>query len=233
MCGRFSLTAPGQLWFEIFGLSDPPAWAPRYNIAPTQPVPAGLVLPDQPRAQFRLLRWGLILSWAKAPGVGADMINARAETAATKPAFRAAFRRRRCLVLADGFYEWPRRGGRKQPFYVRLRDGRPFAFAGLWEHWEGSEGQSIDSCTLLTTAPNALMRPLHHRMPVILDPEVYALWLDPAIQDADRLQPLLRQYPPEAMMAYPVSPRVNNPANDGPECIQPLPERGGRTGFFL
>jgi len=223
MCGRFSLTAPGQLWFEIFGLSDPPAWAPRYNIAPTQLVPAVMIPPDRPQSQFRLLHWGLIPSWAKAPGVGADMINARVETAATKPAFRAAFRRRRCMMLADGFYEWRRQGRRKQPFYVRLRDGRPFAFAGLWEHWEGPGGQAIDSCALLTTEPNALMRPLHHRMPVILDPDAYALWLDPATQEGDRLQPLLRPYPPEAMTAYPVSPRVNNPLNDTPECIHPLP----------
>ena len=222
MCGRFSLTAPGQLWFEIFGLSDPPAWAPRYNIAPSQPLPAVLVPPDQPRSQFRLLQWGLVPSWAKAPGVGADMINARAETAATKPAFRAAFRRRRCLVLADGFYEWQRQGRGKQPFYVRLRDGRPFAFAGLWEHWAAADGEAIDSCTLLTTTPNSLIRTFHHRMPVILDPGAYALWLDPAIQDADRVQSLLRPYPPDAMTAYPVSPRVNNPANDAPDCITPL-----------
>jgi putative SOS response-associated peptidase YedK len=222
VCGRYSLTAPGQLWFEIFGLSDPPAWAPRYNIAPTQPVAAVLVPPDRPQSQFRLLQWGLIPSWAKAPGVGEDMINARAETAATKPAFRAAFRRRRCLVLADGFYEWPRQGGKKQPFYVRLRDGRPFAFAGLWEHWADPGGQAIDSCALLTTVPNDLIRTFHHRMPVILAPEEYAVWLDPAIQEPDRLQPLLRPYPPEAMTAYPVSTRVNNPLHDTPDCREPL-----------
>ena len=222
MCGRFSLAAPGQLWFEIFGLSDPPAWVPRYNIAPSQPVPAVLIPPDQPQAQFRLLQWGLIPSWAKAPRVGAEMINARAETAPTKPAFRAAFRRRRCLVLADGFYEWQRQARRKQPFYVRLHDGQPFAFAGLWEHWEGPEGAAIDSCALLTTEPNALMRPLHDRMPVILDPGAYALWLDPAIQDPDTVEPLLRPYSSEAMTAYPVSSRVNNPLHDTPECIEPL-----------
>jgi putative SOS response-associated peptidase YedK len=222
MCGRFSLTAPGQLWLGIFGLSDPPVWAPRYNIAPTQPVAAVLAPPDQPHRQFRLLQWGLIPSWAKAPGMGADLINARAETAAAKPAFRRAFRRRRCLVIADGFYEWGRQGRTKQPFYIRLRDGRPLAFAGLWEHWEGPEGQAIDSCTLLTTLPNDMIRTFHHRMPVILGPEVYPVWLDPAIQEPDRVQPLLRPYPPEAMTAYPVSPRVNNPANDNPECTEPL-----------
>jgi putative SOS response-associated peptidase YedK len=181
-----------------------------------------LVPPDQAQRQFRILQWGLVPSWAKAPGVDADMINARAETAATKPAFRTAFRKRRCLVLADGFYEWSRQGRSKQPFYVRLRDGRAFAFAGLWEHWEGTEGEVIESCTLLTTVPNDLIRTFHHRMPVILPHEVYPVWLDPAIEEPDRLQPLLRPYPPEAMTAYPVSPRVNNPANDSPACIEPL-----------
>ena len=168
MCGRFSLTAPGQLWFEIFGLTDPPAWAPRYNIAPTQPAPAVVRFVEEAERQFRLWRWGLIPSWAKDPGIGAQIINAKAETAATKPAFRAAFRRRRCLVLADGFYEWHRVGSKKQPFYIRLREGNPFAFAGLWEHWEGPAGAAIDSCTLLTTTPNDLISRFHHRMPVIL-----------------------------------------------------------------
>ena len=140
MCGRFSLAAPGQLWFEIFGLSEPPAWAPRYNIAPSQPAPTVVLLPGQQHRQFHLWRWGLIPSWAKDPGIGARMINAKAETAAVKPAFRVALRQRRCLVLADGFYEWQGQERRKQPFYVRLRDGRPFAFAGLWEHWGAPRG---------------------------------------------------------------------------------------------
>ena len=222
MCGRFSLAAPGQLWFEIFGLSEPPAWAPRYNIAPTQEAPTVASLPGEQRRQFLLRRWGLIPSWAKDPGIGARMINARAETAATKPAFRVALRQRRCLVLADGFYEWQGQERRKQPFYVRLRDGRTFAFAGLWEHWEGAEGVTVDSCTLLTTTPNALIRTFHHRMPVVLDPADHDLWLDPAVQDVGVLQPLLRPYPPEEMAAYPVSTRVNNPANDAPECTKPL-----------
>ncbi len=150
------------------------------------------------------------------------MINAQAETAATKPAFRAAFRKRRCLILADGFYEWKKEGRRKQPFHIRLGDGRPFAFAGLWEHWEGAEGKAIDFCTILTTTPNDLLRPLHHRMAVIMAPSDYDLWLDPAIQEVERLQPLLHPYPAEDMMAYPVSTRVNNPANDHPECVEPI-----------
>ncbi len=151
-----------------------------------------------------------------------QLINAQAETVATKPAFRAAFRKRRCLILADGFYEWKKENRHKQPFHIRLHDGRPFAFAGLWEHWEGREGAAIDSCTILTTTPNDLLRPLHHRMAVILAPEDYGLWVDPAIQEADRLQPLLRPNPAEMMTAFPVSTRVNNPAHDGPDCIAPL-----------
>ena len=153
---------------------------------------------------------------------GARLINARAETAATKPAFRGAFRQRRCLVLADGFYEWQRQGGRKQPFYIRLRDGRPFAFAGLWEQWEGPDGGAITLCALLTTAPNDIIRPLHDRMPVILGPRDYALWLDSDMQRADVLQPLLRPYPPAEMTAYPVSTRVNNPGHETPACVDPL-----------
>jgi putative SOS response-associated peptidase YedK len=149
-------------------------------------------------------------------------MNTRAKTAAIKPAFRAAFRKRRFLILADGFYEWKKENRHKQPYYIRLDDGRPFAFAGLWEHWDGPEGKAIDSCTILTASPNELLRPIHHRMAVILDPAAYDLWLDPAIQEADRLQPFLRPYSAEAMMAYPVSTRVNNPANDTPECIQPV-----------
>ncbi len=139
-----------------------------------------------------------------------------------KPAFRAAFRKRRCLILADGFYEWKKENRHKQPFHIRLRDGRSFAFAGLWEHWEGPEGKAIHSCTILTASPNELLRPLHHRMAVILDSGDYDLWLDPAIQEVERLQPLLRPYPPETMTAYPVSTRVNNPANDHPECVEPI-----------
>jgi putative SOS response-associated peptidase YedK len=151
-----------------------------------------------------------------------QLINARAETVATKPAFRSAFRKRRCLILADGFYEWKKEGRHKQPFHIRMRDGRPFAFAGLWEHWQGPEGKTIDSCTILTTTPNEALAPLHHWMAVVLLADEYNLWLDPAIQEVDRLQPLLRPYPAEAMTAYPVSTKVNNPANDHPECLAPL-----------
>lgn len=175
--------------------------------------------------QFRHLYWGLIPSWAKDPQIGARLINARSETVAEKPAFRTAFQRRRCLVLADGFYEWQRRPKGKQPFYFQVRSDvdRPlFAFAGLWEHWESSEGDTIDSCTILTTEPNALLRSIHDRMPVILQPQDYQLWLDPTVQKPELLLPLLRPYCSEQMTGYPVSSKVNNPRHDRPDCIEPI-----------
>jgi putative SOS response-associated peptidase YedK len=222
MCGRFSQGTPSAILAELFQLAKIPSWAPRYNIAPTQLVPTVVVTLEDPTRHFRTLRWGLIPGWAKDPRMGSRMINAQAETASTKPSFRTAFRRRRCLVLADGFYEWQQLGRRKQPFHVRMRDRSPFAFAGLWEHWKGPDGDVIGSCTLLTTEPNDLIRSFHHRMPVILDPTDYDVWLDPGIQEPDRLQPLFRPYASEDLMAYPVTTLVNNPVNDIPECIAPL-----------
>ncbi len=222
MCGRFSLGADATTLASQFTLFEAPAWTPRYNIAPTQEVLVVVQDPTKAKRQARRHRWGLIPSWAKDLAIGNQLINAQAETAATKPAFRVAFRKHRCLILADGFYEWKQEGRHKQPFHIRLRDGRPFAFAGLWERWDGGQGAVIDSCTILTTTPNDLLRPLHHRMAVILDPAAYDLWLDPAIQEVDRLQPLLRPYPAEAMMTYSVSTRVNNPANDHPDCVEPI-----------
>jgi putative SOS response-associated peptidase YedK len=209
-----------------------PPLAPRFNIAPTQPVAAVRLAPESGQRQLAFLKWGLVPAWAKDPAIGNRLINARAESVAEKPAFRAAFRRRRCLVVADGFYEWQRSGGRKQPYFIRLRDDRPFAFAGLWESWEGKDvprtfwetvpGTSLlETCTLITTGPNELMEPIHNRMPVILAPNDYDRWLDPAIQEPDALRPLLRPYPASAMLALPVSPHVNNPRNDDAECIAP------------
>lgn len=221
MCGRFSLGTPATTLAAQFELFEVPAWVPRYNIAPTQQAPTVVRATLHPARQFTLHRWGLIPPWAKDPGIGSQLINARAETVATKPAFRKAFRERRCLILADGFYEWQRLGRHKQPFYIRMRDGWPFAFAGLREHWEGSEGVAIDSCTILTTTANELVGTLHERMPVILTPEDFGLWLDPGVQEIERLQSLLRPYPSEEMTAYPVSTRVNNPTNDSPECVEP------------
>ena len=222
MCGRFSLGTSATTLAAQFDLAALPGWRPRYNIAPTQPAPTVVIPSTHPGRQFTLHHWGLVPPWATDPGIGARLINARAETVATRPAFRKAFRERRCLILADGFSEWQRQGRRKQPFYFRLRDGRPFAFAGLWEHWEAPGGGARDSCTLLTTTANPVVGAIHDRMPVILAPENYALWLDPAVQAADRLQPLLHPYPAEEMLAYPVSTEVNNPGNDIPECIEPL-----------
>jgi putative SOS response-associated peptidase YedK len=221
MCGRFTLGATATDLAAQFNLTTVPTWTPRYNIAPTQEVLVVLQPSPQASREARLYRWGLVPSWANDPTIGNRLINARAETVATKPAFRSAFKERRCLVLADGFYEWHKEGTRKQPYHLRLRDGRPFAFAGLWEHWEQAE-MAVDSCTLLTTTPNHVMRPLHDRMPVILPPAEYSLWLDPSTQEAARLQTLLRPYAGDEMVAYPVSTRVNNPASDNPDCIEPL-----------
>jgi len=230
MCGRFTLTDPDADLAVQFNLPElpstalrtSPAMQPRYNIAPTQPVAAVRLAAGGAARELALLHWGLIPFWAKDPAIGARLINARSETAADKPAFRAAFRRRRCLVVADGFYEWQKQPGSKQPFFIRLRDGRPFAFAGLWELWKGEDESVIESCTLLTTTPNDLIRPLHDRMPVILHPRDYGLWLDLDVQDPARLTPLLRPYAAEEMAAYPVSRFVNRPENDDPRCTEPL-----------
>jgi putative SOS response-associated peptidase YedK len=170
------------------------------------------------------MRWGLVPTWSKDPKAGPPIINARAETLATKPAFRSAFKRRRCLIPADGFYEWQKIAGAKvkQPFYIRLAKDRPFAFAGLWEKWHNDEGSLLESCTIVTTEPNDVMRPLHDRMPVILPDEEYARWLDPKNEDVDELQELLRPYPAEEIAACPITTFVNSPRNDGPECITRL-----------
>jgi len=219
MCGRFTQSQSAEIIAKAFDVADVPNLTPRYNIAPTQPVGTVLQTAEHSR-QFKMFHWGLIPSWAKDTKIGARLINARAETVAEKPAFRSAFRHRRCLVVADGFYEWQPQNRKKQPFYCRLSDGEPFAFAGLWEHWESSEGEVIDSCTLLTTEANELMHPIHDRMPVIIEPKDYELWLDLKVQKPEFLQPLLCPYSAEKMTAYPVGTQVNKPANDSIECIQ-------------
>jgi len=223
MCGRFTLRAPASLVAEQFALFDAPPFEPRYNIAPTQPVAvvrrAG-VEASIPR-ELVWLRWGLVPSWAQDPAIGNRLINARAETAAEKPAFRAAMRRRRCLVVADGFYEWQRTGSRKQPYFIHKRDDRPFAFAGLWESWEGADHSALETCTILTTDANELMRPIHDRMPVIISPDDYGRWLDQAIERPEQLADLLRPYAAVDLTAYAVSPYVNSPARDDPRCVEP------------
>jgi len=222
MCGRFTLTVdPGKLQEAIPGLIVPQDIPPRYNIAPSQPV---AVLPNDGQNRLDFFVWGLIPSWAKDPSIGNRMINARAETLAEKPAFRAAFRRRRCLVFADGFYEWQQEPGSKAktPMYVKLKSGDPFAFAGLWEIWQAGDGSEVRSCTIITTSPNRLMEDIHNRMPVILPKQVYAQWLAPGEVDPKLLNPLLEPYPEGEMKAYPVSRMVNSPKNDVAECILPL-----------
>lgn len=221
MCGRFTLTSSGQRLRDRFGLSAAPdAPAPRYNIAPTQPV---LVIPNRTQRLLRPARWGLVPHWAKDLSAGNRMINARAETLAARPAFRDALERRRCLIPADGFYEWKRDGARQRaPFYIHGRDGEPLAFAGLWDLWRPPQGDAVASCTIITTAPNALLAELHDRMPVILAPQAYDAWLNPKPSHADALLRWLVPCPPEWLAAYPVSSLVNSPANDDPACITPL-----------
>ena len=224
MCGRFTLTTPGELVAEAFGLDETPELAPRYNIAPSQPVAIlRRVQRTEPR-RLAFVRWGFVPSWSLDPWRRGPLINARSETAAEKSSFREAFERRRCLIPADGFYEWkPVPGSRaKQPFAIRLRDGRPFAFAGLWEPPAPAEAEPVETCTILTTQPNGLLRPIHDRMPVILPPEEYEPWLDPGPARPGELLALLRPYPAEAMVCFPVGRAVNDPRNEGPECAAPL-----------
>ncbi|MDE2988916.1 MAG: SOS response-associated peptidase [Chloroflexota bacterium] len=217
MCGRYSLTAdPEELARRFQFAGDWTAIKPRYNVAPTQQVLA-VIGGDERRGG--LMRWGLIPHWAKERKPGRPLINARAETVAERPAFRAAFRRRRCLVLADGFYEWQRTGGSKRPMRIVLESREPFAFAGLWSVWTDPEGQRISSCAIITTEANDLLRPIHDRMPVILARDAEEFWLDPGVDDSGVLGSLLTPYAEETMDAYEVSSLVNSFANDGPEVI--------------
>jgi putative SOS response-associated peptidase YedK len=222
MCGRFTLIAPGEAVAELFDLSDIPEIAPRYNIAPTQPVAAVRHNRDTGKREFTHFYWGLIPGWAKDPTIGSRMINARSETASEKPSFRTAFKYRRCLIPADGFYEWWKVDGGKQPVRIQMKDEQPFAMAGLWEHWQSPDGSEIESCTILTTGPNELLKPIHNRMPVILAPEDFDLWLDPGTQHPGEVQPLMQPFPSDNMTFYPVSTHVNNPRNEDPACITPL-----------
>jgi putative SOS response-associated peptidase YedK len=218
MCGRYSLTTPIDALRDLFQIDALPNLPPRYNIAPTQDVLAVRTGPDGGGRSFTAFRWGLIPSWAKDPAIGSRMINARAETAAEKPAFRAAFRRRRCLIAADGFYEWTKDGtGGKQPWRIASPGGAPFAFAGLWENWMSPDGSEIESCTIVTTEAADAIAELHHRMPVILDPADYDRWLtaDPPQEAA----PLMRPYA-GALEFYPVTPRVNNVRNDDASVLE-------------
>ncbi len=239
MCGRFTLKTPADRLAVAFGGEPGDYPPPRYNVAPSQPIAAVRAKIGGPNREAVLLRWGLIPSWAKDPSIGSRMINARAESAADKPSFRAAFRRRRCLIPADGFYEWQKRNGAKQPFYIAPADGAPFAFAGLWEHWEGMgdglvDAPPVETCTIVTTDANERLAPIHDRMPVILEPSDYSLWLDPGVGDRPILEALLRPCPANSLDAWPVSTHVNSPAHDDPACIEPLTDGPGdpQRGLF-
>jgi len=221
MCGRFYLDVPADELMSHFGLELLPALEPRYNIAPTQSVAA--VLDGVRGRELHMLRWGLIPFWAKDEKIGYRTINARAETVESKPAFRAAFRRRRCLIPASGFYEWQAAAGGKQPYCIHPRHGALFAFAGLYEHWRDATGKTVDSCSILVTRANDSIRPVHERMPVIISPGNYTAWLDPHTKDPEVIKPLLVPAPADAIDLYPVSRRVNSPKNDDPACLAPLP----------
>ena len=222
MCGRFTQTASPEVIAEQFKITNPPLFTPRYNIAPSQPIAAIRIDPDTATRTLVMLRWGLIPSWAKEPKIGNQCINAKAETVAEKPSFRSAFKKRRCLVIATGFYEWQVQGRAKQPIWIGLRSKRPFAFAGLWEQWKPPEGEPLETCTIITTEPNDLMAPIHNRMPVILSPASYDQWLDLSFQQIEPLKALLRPYPSEELTAYPVSTLVNNPRHDASQCLEPV-----------
>jgi putative SOS response-associated peptidase YedK len=220
MCGRFTLRSSSKLIGQAFGLVNVPDLPARYNIAPGQLVAVVRQQPGRQHRELAFLRWGLIPPWANDPTIGDHMANARMETAATKPSFRNAYHCRRCLVLADGFYEWQRSDGRKKSFYVHRQDSRPFGMAGLWERWDKGE-EPVETCTILTADADALMRPIHERMPVILEPEQYANWLDPRLHDDPKLAELLQPAPVNEMIAYRVSTLVNDPHHDVPACVEP------------
>ena len=221
MCGRFALKAPPKSVQEHFHLPELPDLSPRYNIAPSQSVAVVRHFPHHLFPRLDMLRWGLIPGWSKDMKVGYRMINARGETLAQKPSFRSAYKKRRCLIAADGFYEWTHTNGQKQPYYVQLKTGALFGFAGLWESWNNPEDGILESCTIITTAANGLIGEIHDRMPVILPPQQYEAWLHDATP-AYSLRQLLVPYPAEEMETYRVSSEVNSPGHDTPDCIKPL-----------
>jgi putative SOS response-associated peptidase YedK len=221
MCGRFTLTVDPSDLQDAFGeFTFPNQFAPRFNIAPTQPV---LAIPNDGKNKADFFLWGLIPSWAKDPSIANKLINARGETIAEKPSFRGGFKYKRCLILADGFYEWKSEPAAKikTPYFIHMKDRKPFAFAGLWDEWQSSNGDALRTCTIITTGPNDLMRPLHNRMPVILQPRDYVDWLDPAPRAPESLLPLIKSYPADNMSAYTVSTLVNSPGNDRAELLVP------------
>lgn len=226
MCGRYTVSNPGEILPELLGGEESPAVAARYNVAPTQEAPVVVAGEDGSR-RLVMMRWGLVPYWAEDPEIGHRMINARSETAAEKPAFRDSFERRRCVVAADGFYEWQKVPGGKQPYLMRLEGGAPFGFAGLWDRWHGPRGRVLETFTILTTTPNEIVAPIHDRMPVILGRRARAEWLrrDAAVQE---LAAVLAPYPAAKMESVAVSDYVSNPVHDSLKCLQPvlLPRQG-------
>ncbi len=222
MCGRFTLRTPVAELAGIFGVDALPNLAARYNIAPGQDIVVARAAEDGEGRQFAMLRWGLVPSWARDPAMAARMINARAETVAEKPAFRAAYRHRRGLVAADGFYEWQKApDGTKQPYHIRFGDHAPFAIAGLWESWRSADGETLESCALITTQANRTLEPIHHRMPVIIEPGAYDAWLDPRPPSPDVLGALSRSLGSDGLAAHAVGPRVNDARHDDAACLEP------------
>ena len=221
MCGRYTLSTPTDLLSDLYELETAVSTEPRFNIAPTQEAPVVRLDASTGHRRLDLLRWGLVPFWAKDPAIGNRMINARSETVAEKPAYRASWRKRRCLVLADGFYEWQATGGPKQPFFFHRQDGYPFAMAGLWDRWEKGESGLLESFTILTTTPDEVVAPIHKRMPVILEPRDLQQWLDPSFAELAWLASMMAPSAPSMLEAYPVSTYVNNPAHEGPDCVDP------------
>lgn len=230
MCGRYAITSPLEAIIEAFAVKGVrPNLQPRYNAAPSQDLP--VVRAGREGRELILMRWGLVPSWSKGPDSRYSMINARAETVASKPAYRGPFRQRRCLVPANGFYEWKKTAEGKQPYFIALATGEALAFAGLWDHWTGPEGEAITSFTIIVTAANDCVRPIHDRMPVILGPDDHESWLgERGAPSRTKLAIMLRPYPAELMRAYPVSRDVNSPANDSPGLLEGVGE--GRSGLL-
>ncbi len=221
MCGRYTLSTPADLLADMLQLESIVELEPRFNIAPSQEAPVVIAEPETAARHLKLLKWGLVPFWAKDSTIGNRMINARSETVAEKPAFRTSFRKRRCLVVADGFFEWKATGGPKQPYYFHRQDGLPFAMGGLWDRWEKADDGPLETFAILTTAPNEVVKPIHQRMPLILEPEAISTWLDPELVSEDQLTHLL--VPSTAPLeAYPVSTYVNSPSNEGPTCVDPI-----------
>lgn len=221
MCGRFILESPFELIAHEFDIRMPAFNLKQsYNIAPSQNIH---ILINDGERRIATCRWGYIPSWAKDASIGYKMINARTETITTKKSFRNAFRKRRCLIITDGFYEWRIKGAAKAPFFVRLKSGKPFGLAGLYNHWRSPEGEELCTCTIITTEANEMLQEIHNRMPVIIEKQRYDYWLDSAVNDEKNLLSLLKPFPPEEMECYEVSTRVNTPKNNSPDNIKPIP----------